>query len=196
MAGCEYFTYCESGQKFKIRTACLVLTCHDHVIMINGSNFDDRATLEFPGGKVEKIDCNIYDTLGRELWEEVFLRGHHEGEHLADWPQIKKHIIATASENPVSAGFDERTWVEIMRRVLAANVTCTGQFKRSRSSLKTMYFVVAIPSEVAKYLTKNCNAYLVKRADLQRALDKYESSLSESIRDRELHCMPHDLFKK
>jgi hypothetical protein len=191
------------GQEYKIRTACLILICHEQVVMIK----DCKQEIEFPGGKVESIDRNIYDTMGRELWEELFLRGEHPGEFLADWYDVKRQIIG----NPLD--LHHAVWIEIMSRLVHADKR-VEYFKRTGSELKTLYFIITIPKSIAAHLEKECGAYLVDIKSLQDArtmaskcleVSKLTSSASPvlsrnieipvkneylKIRDRELFCLP------
>ena len=191
----------KDGQEYKIRTACLILICHEQVIMIK----DCTQEIEFPGGKVETVDRNIYDTMGRELWEELFLRGNHEGEFLSDWFDVKRAIIGASGKQ------QNAMWIDIMRRLVIAEKKVEF-FKRSGSELKTLYFIITIPKRIALYLEKECGAYLVDIKSLQdaRTLANKYSDLSTNrisrnieipvkneylkIRDRELYCLPKCIF--
>jgi hypothetical protein len=167
---------------------------------------ENENLLEFPGGKVEKPDRSIYDTAGRELWEELFLQGRHEGEYLENWAEVKRSII-TNPENP-----KHHAWIEIMQRLVDSN----NYFKKSGSDLKTLYFMVKIPKSIALYLVEHCGAYLVDVKAIQdakklisngpfskhRAISRkieiptctLDADKYMQIRDRDLFCIPANPF--
>lgn len=182
------------GNTFKIRTACVILICHEQVVMIK----DYKNELEFPGGKVENIDNNIYDTLGREMWEELFLQGKHSGEYLENWKEVKKDILNNPSIK------SNESWIYIMSKVSNPRMR-SELFKRSGSELKTIYYVTTIPKSIANYLERECGAFLVDIKAFQSArsmannctakhIELIVKNNSYKIRSRELFCLPRSIF--
>jgi hypothetical protein len=159
---CEY-----RGSTYDVRAVCVILVSHKDVIMIK----DKCGTLEFPGGKVESPDNNVFDTIGREIWEEVFLKDDYKGEFLENWPEIRK-------EMPQMESLDTQCWMEIMRRLVDSRTF----IKKAGPKLKTMYFTTRIPRRIATYLSEKHDACEISIKSL------YDGS--ERIRNREIMCMP------
>jgi hypothetical protein len=183
-----HFTIREEDREYKIRAVCIVLICHEAVMMIK----DNGTELEFPGGKVESCDTNIYDTAGRELWEELFLRGQHDGSHLSNWHEIKKEIVNTKCNHQCTL------WISIMEKLIKSS---RRNFNKNGPELKTLYLTATISKNTAKFLQKNCGAYAVDIRSLNdaRSIAGFCShNVVEipvcgeymKVRGRELFCIP------
>jgi 8-oxo-dGTP pyrophosphatase MutT (NUDIX family) len=164
--------------------------------------------VEFPGGKVEASDKSVYDTMGRELWEELFLQGQHEGDYLKNWAEIKQHIITHPNDEKHAA------WIYIMNQIVNSSYL---YIQRDGSTLKTVYFIVNMDPNIVRFLIESLNhVYLLDMQALQDARDlvyhsphlsgssavwrmievpamKDKSRTFVKIRGRELFCMPKNL---
>jgi hypothetical protein len=128
------------------RSACIVLRYVDesgskHVLTINGKN----NTVEFPGGKVEDGDINIFDTGFREMWEEIFLKDilGNEARYLRDWNNIRKDIMKSSEPDQI-----------ICAGLYNALMNCR-MIPYGGGALRNIYFLVDITLDKANYLINN-----------------------------------------
>jgi len=138
-----YFEKYIRGQRVMARTACIILRYtwkgEKHVLTIREGKKD---ILEFPGGKVEIGDRDIYDTCFREMWEEIILKDDFEGDahHLRDWRKIRENIVR-------SNDLDERLCRELYDELRYSTIITYGN-----CPLKTIYFVVDVTADQAHYV--------------------------------------------
>ncbi len=144
-----YFTNKIKGQYIMARTACTILRYVE-----NGQRYvltikeRDKNIVEFPGGKVEVGDEDIYDTVFREIWEEIILKdnlGMDEGRFLKNWPNIRKEILN-------SPHIDQRICCKIYNSLRISQVVPYGS-----GALRNLYFIVDISTDDAKYLINSHN---------------------------------------
>ncbi len=144
-----YFSIPLKGQHVMARAACILLKYKD-----GNENFiltikEKKDIVELPGGKVEITDIDIYDTMFRELWEEIILKdqlGEGNTKHLRNWEDIRNTIIN-------STAYDEQLCYYIFKSLKKCPMVSYGT-----GALKTIYFVVDITLEDAKHLINKHNA--------------------------------------
>ena len=149
--GKNCFTHVVEKREVLARTACLILQFQNlegnySTLMIEGEKNKDE--LEFPGGKVEGVDEDIYDTCFRETWEEVILGDIFplEGNwHLEDWPAIRQKILSSDEQN-------QKLVSDIYKKLQNAPNVIYGS-----CPLKTIYFIVTISLAEATTLINNHN---------------------------------------
>lgn len=144
-----YFSTSISGQNVMARAACIILRYKDSE-SLTGEKFvltikerADKNVVEFPGGKVEVGDLDLYDTTFREVWEEIFLKdilGEGNHKHLRNWAEIRDTI--THSNDP-----DMVLCHQIYKSLINGPMMTYG-----RCALKTIYFIVDVTADQAKYL--------------------------------------------
>lgn len=147
----SYFTIRVKGQFIMARTACIVLRYTDssnnrYVLTIKERA--DKNIVDFPGGKVEIGDADIYDTGFREIWEEVILKdqlGDENHKHLKNWNTIRDDIIA--SQDP-----DQTICCQIYNAIKSCQIIPYGG-----GALRNVYFIVDITADQADYLINTHN---------------------------------------
>lgn len=143
-----YFTMNLKGHSIMARTACIILkykSANENFIL---SIKEKKDFVELPGGKVEKGDLDIYDTMFRELWEEIILKdqlGEGNHKHLKNWSTIRDTIVN-------SDDADEQLCYQIYNELKTAPVVSYG------GVLKTVYFVIDISENHANYFITKHNA--------------------------------------
>lgn len=146
-----YFTMNMKGHCIMARTACIILkytkkNLKDESFIL--SIKEKKDFVELPGGKVEVGDLDIYDTMFRELWEEIILKdqlGEGNHKHLKNWAAIRDTIVN-------SKDVDEQLCYHIYNALKTAPVVSYG------GVLKTVYFVVNITDEQAEHFIQKHNA--------------------------------------
>jgi hypothetical protein len=140
-----YFKTVIDDRPVMARTACIILKYVDNgakkVLTIRERI--DKDLIEFPGGKVEDEDQDIYDTIFREIWEEIILKGAlgpNNGKYLRNWSQIRANIMQ-------SKGYDQIFCTQLFHTLKTAKALSYGG-----NAFRTVYFIVDINYTQAQYL--------------------------------------------
>jgi len=159
-----YFSDSCNGQFIMARAACIVLRYVE-----NGEAFTltireraDKDIVEFPGGKVEVGDTDIYDTVFREIWEEIILKdklGEGNNKYLKNWAKIRKDIVA-------STDTDETICHDIYKQLASSKMIPYGS-----CALKIVYFVINITLDQAKHLISAHNMIPIPISIIKHVVD-------------------------
>jgi len=142
-----YFSTSIGGQLVMARAACIILRYTDILTgercVLTIKERADKNVVEFPGGKVEVGDTDLYDTTFREVWEEIFLKdvlGEGNHKHLRNWADIREEMIT-------SDDVDKMLCHQIYKSLKSGPMMTYG-----RCALKTIYFIVDVTASQAEYL--------------------------------------------
>lgn len=141
-----YFRTMIDNRSVMARTACVIMKYvdeHGAKKVLTIQERIDKDVIEFPGGKVEDNDLDIYDTTFRELWEEIILKGAlgpNNNKYLRNWRQIRENIMQ-------SSDYDQAFCTYIYDSLKRAKITSYGG-----NAFRTVYFIVEINLHQAQYL--------------------------------------------
>jgi len=100
--------------------------------------------LQCPGGKVESYDKNVYDTLWREIWEEIFMEMEFDGHD----SYVKSMAAASVEDQELMECIKKST-------DLSDLVECRC------CALQTVYIKISLDEDYAKKLLKRKNMFAV-----------------------------------
>lgn len=141
-----YFKTIIDNNVIMARTACIVMNYVDEFgikKVLTICEKIDKNIIEFPGGKVEEDDLDIYDTAFREIWEEIILKGAlgpNNNKHLRNWKQIRLNIMN-------SNHYDQVLCTQLYNRLRKSKAVSYGG-----NAFRTIYFIVDITLQQAQHL--------------------------------------------
>lgn len=141
-----YFKMMIDKRPVMARTACIIMKYVDkygdkQVLTIRERI--DKDVIEFPGGKVEEEDLDIYDTTFREIWEEIILKGAlgpNNNKYLRNWREIRQNIMHSTDRDQVLC-------TQLYNALKTAKAISYGG-----NALRAVYFIVDITLAQAQYL--------------------------------------------
>jgi len=187
-----YFSNKCNGQYIMARAACIVLRYVDQgqTYTLTIRERADKNILEFPGGKVEVGDVDIYDTVFREIWEEIILKdklGEGNHKYLKNWDKLRNDI--TTSDEP-----EKKLCHDIYKSLPNCQLIPYGS-----CALKIVYFVVNISPEQSKFLITQHKMIPLPVSSLRHVVDfnnaikgkgqmtAYTSKTSDKYRRKNTH---------
>lgn len=169
-----YFDKIIAGRYVRARTACVVLR-----YVVNGETYvltikerPNKNIIEFPGGKVESSDSDIYDTCFREVWEEIILKDQFNGRRLHNWHSIRKQIMESDHSDAV-----------LCQKIYGALHTCKVSTYGSQP-LKTVYFIIDVSIQDAEYLIKTHNMIPISTEMLDYVVQYNKQNYRRSYRNK------------
>lgn len=182
-----YFKTMIDNRPVMARTACIIMKYTDEfgqkkVLTIRERI--DKDVIEFPGGKVEEEDLDIYDTTFREIWEEIILKGAlgpNNNKYIRNWKQIRSNIVQ-------STDYDQVLCTQLYHALKTSKAVSYGG-----NAFRTVYFIVNISLIQAQYLIYNHGmislpidilGHIVSHNNIYRGTRRYYKN-----KDTHLHIM-------
>lgn len=182
-----YFKTVIDNHPVMARTACIIMKYTDefgHKNVLTIRERMDKDVVEFPGGKVEEEDRDIYDTTFREIWEEIFLKGAlgpNNNKYIRNWKQIRNNIIG-------SKDYDQILCTQLYNALKTAKAVSYGG-----NAFRTVYFIIDINLVQAQHLIYlhgmialpvNILSHIVAHNNIHRGTRRYYKN-----KDTHIHIM-------